>query len=280
MKKILISIFSICWVLLTGVSVVSPWDSATNYDGEEIVSYENRFYLSQWWGNRNPPSSGTSWIEIDSFLNPAIYSDDSTYVPGDAVLYNDETYVARSSSRYSAPTKNDSYGNWILADKSLVETGPIQKLPKDPGEAGLLTVLGIDSDTDGIRDDIQREITFAFPEYPYKRAAYMLIAKYRQSEWETYLNNPDVSAEELMPFSQGIMVGLMYTIRSGADADYSFEDFEERILNTPERLVTQYSIDSKYHERVITTPETNRALMNQINAEFTRLLQIEQDRQH
>ena len=37
-------------------------------------------------------------------------------------------------------------------------------LPPDPGEAGKKTLLGIDTDGDGVRDDIQRYIYFTYPD--------------------------------------------------------------------------------------------------------------------
>ena len=44
-------------------------------------------------------------------------------------------------------------------------------LPPDPGEAGKTTLAGIDSDGDGIRDDIQRYITLTYPDSLKTRAA-------------------------------------------------------------------------------------------------------------
>ncbi len=37
-------------------------------------------------------------------------------------------------------------------------------LPTDPGKAGKETLLGIDTDGDGVRDDIQRYIYFTYPD--------------------------------------------------------------------------------------------------------------------
>ena len=37
-------------------------------------------------------------------------------------------------------------------------------LPPDPGKAGKETPLGIDTDGDGVRDDIQRYIYFIYPD--------------------------------------------------------------------------------------------------------------------
>jgi len=48
---------------------------------------------------------------------------------------------------------------------------PGNDLPPDPGEAGKATLGGIDSDQDGIRDDIQRYIALTYPESQKTRAA-------------------------------------------------------------------------------------------------------------
>lgn len=44
-------------------------------------------------------------------------------------------------------------------------------LPPDPGEAGKATLAGIDSDHDGVRDDVQRWIALTFPNSEKTRAA-------------------------------------------------------------------------------------------------------------
>jgi hypothetical protein len=52
-----------------------------------------------------------------------------------------------------------------------------QTLPPDPGEAGKQTLLGIDSDNDGVRDDIQRYIYFAYPDNEKVRITLTHISK-------------------------------------------------------------------------------------------------------
>jgi hypothetical protein len=44
-------------------------------------------------------------------------------------------------------------------------------LPPDPGEAGKATLAGIDSDNDGVRDDVQRWIALTYPNSAKTRAA-------------------------------------------------------------------------------------------------------------
>lgn len=43
-------------------------------------------------------------------------------------------------------------------------SAPPSNLPPDPGENGKLTLEGIDSDADGVRDDVQRYITLTYPD--------------------------------------------------------------------------------------------------------------------
>ena len=58
----------------------------------------------------------------------------------------------------------------------ITEQEDNEVLPPDPGDAGKQTLLGIDSDSDGVRDDIQRYIYFAYPDNEKVRVALTQIA--------------------------------------------------------------------------------------------------------
>jgi hypothetical protein len=66
---------------------------------------------------------------------------------------------------------------------------PGEQLPPDPGEAGKATLEGIDSDGDGIRDDIQRYIALTYPDSQKTRAALRQAAIALQ---KIILESPDV----------------------------------------------------------------------------------------
>jgi len=53
---------------------------------------------------------------------------------------------------------------YTVAPVTNGDTGGV--LPPDPGEAGKKTLIGIDSDGDGLRDDIQRYIYLNYPDQP------------------------------------------------------------------------------------------------------------------
>ena len=59
-------------------------------------------------------------------------------------------------------------------------------LPPDPGNAGDITIEGIDSDSDGIRDDVERRISLMYPGHPSVRTYSYIIAMSLQDS----INNP------------------------------------------------------------------------------------------
>jgi hypothetical protein len=62
------------------------------------------------------------------------------------------------------------------------------QLPPDPGEAGKATLEGIDSDGDGLRDDIQRYIALTYPDSQKTRAA---LRQYTIALNKVMLESPD-----------------------------------------------------------------------------------------
>lgn len=82
---------------------------------------------------------------------------------------------------------DDDDGTWEVARKtgnSLPVTIDIvaESLPPDPGEAGKVTLEGIDSDRDGVRDDVQRYIVLTVPESARHREALKSVAIVTQRE--------------------------------------------------------------------------------------------------
>lgn len=53
----------------------------------------------------------------------------------------------------------------------IVASDAVGLLPPDPGAAGMATLAGIDSDNDGVRDDIERYIWLTFPQSARQRSA-------------------------------------------------------------------------------------------------------------
>lgn len=73
-----------------------------------------------------------------------------------------------------------SFGKTLGSARLVISTRPAT-LPPDPGEAGKATLEGIDSDHDGLRDDVQREVFFLAPDSERLRMGLTQLAKPLQS---------------------------------------------------------------------------------------------------
>lgn len=101
-------------------------------------------------------------------------------------------------------------------------------LPPDPGEAGKKTLLGIDSDGDGVRDDIQRYIYFTHIDKEKVQAALTEVAKHFQ------ILLPDVSAALANATKMARHRECLYSF-IGEEAADVLASLRAEILNTRER---------------------------------------------
>ncbi len=165
---------------LCGTSVVLEWNKNTQYTGNEVVWHDSHFYIAERRVQGEVPSdSSKNWAECISLRKPTPFVQKNMYRTGEVVVYNNATWVAGHSTNNVLPDTAANKTAWIRTDLTQLH-GPIYKLPPDPKITGMQTILGVDTDSDGVRDDLQRAITFAFSEDPEKRAAYMLYSVFSQ----------------------------------------------------------------------------------------------------
>lgn len=107
-----------------------------------------------------------------------------------------------------------------------------QVLPADPGEAGKLTLAGIDSDADGIRDDVQRYIALSYQNSEKTRAALSQSA-FSMQGFLLDANDKDASLTHALEDTSALDC-LIYIL--GIDgAMGAFGDLRAEVLNTPDR---------------------------------------------
>ncbi len=120
-------------------------------------------------------------------------------------------------------------------------------LPPDPGEEGNQTLEGIDSDGDGVRDDVQRFIYRLFLNEELKRKAMIQYAR----AWQEVLpvsRNRDLSNQRARLTMRALLcAGEIWDIQSQQE-NLTFEIETElvklRILNTEERVRASFRITS------------------------------------
>lgn len=113
--------------------------------------------------------------------------------------------------------------------------------PPDPGEAGKRTLEGINSDHDGLRDDLQRWIYARFPNDPKKRAALKQWAIHYQKTLFLKHNKSDM--EEDSKRGEKASRCLFDTF---SDPDEAYDEgkyIQAKVINTKERTERYLEVD-------------------------------------
>ena len=159
------------------------------------------------------------------------------------------------------------FGCSVIHNKTPVETyfdeiTDIYDLPDEPGEEGLTTLVGVDSNENGVRDDVEREIYLLIDvarQYDYyPDLASFELALARKLEVILVSENPIVSNQEALMSIRGLQKYVSDT---------------NTILRAEEKLVPPISL---IHEKevmyianiirglVYNTPERQKRLENQM----------------
>ncbi len=146
-----VSVFERTYVRGTG-SPVTETDTFTGIDGLATIRVTNG-------GLEDADSEMVSSSEIG--LNGVVIIDESNFNQNVDII-EVEKDISGGTNTIDVILKGKPGG--ALTVHVLVIDGVV--LPPDPGEEGKLTLLGVDFDGDGVRDDIQRYIYFTYPTYP------------------------------------------------------------------------------------------------------------------
>ena len=127
-------------------------------------------------------------------------------------------------------------------------------LPPDPGEAGKATLEGIDSDNDGVRDDVQRYIVLTYPDSEKTRAA---VFQYARALQKFVLNANDKNASLIHDAEADAAQDCLVYIRGVRKARENFVGLRAQLLNTPERSRAYIRADQQLSGQVFAlTPDT------------------------
>jgi hypothetical protein len=128
-------------------------------------------------------------------------------------------------------------------------------LPPDPGEEGKQTLLGIDSENDGVRDDIQRYIYFTYPRDEKLRLALFQIARDHQDAM-LHSADPEISYENVKKLNRSRL--CLYYLKGGVHSAMNIQDalFAE-IHNTKERSQAYLKFNNNLAGKTATLPLIN-----------------------
>ena len=173
-----------------------------------------------------------------------------------SVWYLSDTHTGPPVSTTTAaavalPNKNQQQQKPICS-QIVVPTGAdcipqhMANLPPDPGEAGKLTIEGIDSDKDGLRDDVQRYIVETW--WPSERAIKALTLVAQTKQQQVILGN-SLGQEETrkqMPNISRINACYMALESPEMLRLNAYEQAQLKVTNTPERWLRSKEFDYQF----------------------------------
>ncbi|MEK6627005.1 MAG: hypothetical protein AABY53_00125 [Bdellovibrionota bacterium] len=123
-------------------------------------------------------------------------------------------------------------GEYKGAAEFAIIAGPV--LPPDPGEAGMATLEGIDSDNDGVRDDVQRWIVLNHGVSEKTVAALMQVAR---SSQQRLINAPIDKVKSIEASYQLFRAADCMHYLKGLDPAYELiEQMKSQEINTDLRI--------------------------------------------
>jgi len=134
--------------------------------------------------------------------------------------------------------------------------GVTQNLPPDPGPAGKETLEGIDSDNDGVRDDIQRRIALVSPNSQKMKTALTQYAKAMQN-FLLDENDPVIIFNNALQMNRS-MYCIVY-VDSSVNSIELMSEFHDRFLNTYERSKTWLQADRHLSGKFFSVPKNKKS---------------------
>ena len=167
------------------------------------------------------------------------------------------------------------------SDTKQTPTGEVEiidghTLPPDPGEAGKETLLGIDSNNDGVRDDVERWI-YKTHSSKIRRAVLLQGARAHQA----MLADPDAisNAQKWQKVITNRVIACESYLFRKYDIEYGIESYSEmkkRIYNTEERLEKYMRYDHALGGGVYGVEENDRV---ESSCDFNISTALEKDKQ-
>lgn len=242
MKRVLFLLL-LSTLTFSKTSTVEQWDTSKTYKGQDIVYYEGNYYIAQLHQKKKGKGKGTckktdtpadckKWVKIKQFHTPVTFDMKTLYKTGDAVQYKGKTFIAGYNTDYVKPSTAPNHEAWVEP------TGIITTLPPMPDVEADTTIAGIDSNGDGIRDDIEILIVTSVPDNPIVRAKLLTKAKGICMQMETFDSLVNPTFEDLKLSVTVLEIGLQITPECNAPTYLSDKAIEDVLFNTPERYIS------------------------------------------
>lgn len=119
-------------------------------------------------------------------------------------------------------------------------------VPTDPGAAANTTIVGVDTNGNGIRDEIDRFIATKYGANPKQVAAAQLSARAHQRILQTDASNANASFDAMTnSVDAGICAGELFEANGITSPVRELNEIFLRSINTPERIAQKKAVATK-----------------------------------
>lgn len=225
-------------------------------------------------GYKGNPKTQQDWVKYFSVfqLNPKTLGDlANTGKDSQGNVVYKGTFTVNNSTAVTVQIQpTNMFGTNLLPNVSpqmarLAITTRPATIPPDSGEAGKQTLEGVDSDYDGLRDDVQREIMFLAPESEKLRMALGQYAKAEQALASQTSQSKEQSDELLAKESDGgaCLYAVNPTTIPTLHVNYALATrLEDSVLNTSARKKLKVNNYKKTGIQFTGQDEINRCSFN------------------
>lgn len=134
---------------------LDEWNAGVRYKRGDVVRLDYSVFVSVFPNKRKAPESSRMWQKVD--YNKSQYARIyGLYFPGSIVKHENKFYISKRMSLLLDK-------QWLEADKLWLEfdhPGQYYALPDTPPEGADNSVVGVDSNENGIRDDFEYRVYF------------------------------------------------------------------------------------------------------------------------
>ncbi|UXY15498.1 hypothetical protein N8I74_00335 [Chitiniphilus purpureus] len=278
MHRPLLALLAAAWLSPTWAAAPIPeWREGDGYLVGVAVQYQGQTYkalqshTAHKGTNWNPAGTPALWqLQRDPVQRCAPWQEGAAYQVGDKVRYEGGYYRAQQAhTAYQGtgwfPPKVPALWQPITQCDAVTPVPPGNgetingiKVPPDPGAEGRRTLAGIDSDNDGVRDDVQRFLAKEVGQHPARFRYAMEMARITQQEILAASENNKEKVRSL--FSQWIVAHDCYfrTYKDSVEL-YSWRlNFSKKLTalhsNTPERIAANNKADELASGKLYRSP--------------------------
>ncbi|WP_332403101.1 carbohydrate-binding protein [Vibrio metschnikovii] len=231
MKKFITLLLLVSIILISSYSgATEQWSSTKVYSAGQLVEWNGDIYIASHWNQGTEPTPNNinwdGWILIDENQLEE-WTPRKVYHGGDIVSINERYYLAKWWSKDDYPESSEA---WLHLKDIWISDGE----RPTPGEND--TVIGIDNNHNGIRDDYERNIykNYLNPEM-------QKIAISAGHEWQKLIERPtdDQITKNEVSIIFSNLISLRRCFTELRENDPSFKAPTQFFFNTLERAAAK-----------------------------------------